>query len=218
MAKRRDRNVVDSEWGVEAPAKKKPTAPVARNDGKPLRIIAGNLKGRRLAPPMNNAIRPTSERTREAVFNLLMHGQFGGEQIIGKHVVDLCCGTGALGLEALSRGAERITFIDQDKHAVALAKQNAQHCNVMPHCHFIQSDATRLPAAAMPADLVLMDAPYSEPLTQPAYEALRRGNWFAQDALFVVEHTRDHPAPELDGATLLMTREYGKALISIYQL
>lgn len=182
-----------------------------------MRIIAGKMKGRKLFPPQGDAIRPTSDRTRESVFNLLMHGQYGGRHIIDQQVVDLCCGTGALGLEAISRGAAECTFIDQDKHAIALARENALHCNVMSQCQFIQADAARLPAARTQAALVLMDAPYTTALTEPAYTALRSGGWLAPDALFVVELPKQNTAPILAGAECIDTRHYGKTSILIYR-
>src|ERR1700744_698644 len=106
-----------------------------------MRIIAGQFKGRKLLPPEGKDIRPTSDRTRESVFNLLMHGQYAGEAILGQHVLDICCGTGALGLEALSRGARIATFIDADKKSIELARKNALHCGVTNAAFFVQADA-----------------------------------------------------------------------------
>lgn len=183
-----------------------------------MRIIAGRMKGRKLLTPENDAIRPTSDRTRESIFNLLMHGSYGGEHIIDRRVADLCCGTGALGFEAISRGASECIFIDQDKNSLKLAKDNALHCGVVPSSQFVLADASRLPAARAPVALVLMDAPYASPLTLPAYEALTRGNWFEPDALFVVEQKKGSVVEELPGAELIDQRHYGKALLLIYKI
>ena len=183
-----------------------------------MRIIAGRLKGRRLITPTNDAIRPTSDRTREAVFNLLMHGSYGGEHIIERRVADLCCGTGALGFEAISRGASECIFVDQDKTSLQLAKDNALHCGVIPSCQFLLADASRLPTARAPVALVMMDAPYASPLTLPAYSALKRGNWFETDALFVVEQQKGSTVEELPDAELIDQRQYGKALLLIYRV
>ena len=142
-----------------------------------MRIIAGALKGRKLAPPTDDAIRPTSDRTRESIFNLLMHGKFGGDHIIDCHVVDLCCGTGALGLEALSRGAKAVTFIDNNKKSIELARANVLHCGMAQQSFYVQADATRLPLAREVVQLVLMDAPYATPLLAPAYISLRAQGW-----------------------------------------
>lgn len=183
-----------------------------------MRIIAGRMKGRKLITPENDAIRPTSDRTRESLFNLLMHGNYGGEHVMERRVADLCCGTGALGLEAISRGAAECIFIDQDKRSLQLAKDNALHCNVIPSCQFVQADVSRLPAARAPVALVLMDAPYASPLTLPAYMALKNGNWFEPGALFVVEQQKASPVEELPGAELIDQRQYGKAQLLIYKV
>ena len=183
-----------------------------------MRIIAGAFKGRRLLTPENQAIRPTSERARQALFNLLMHGRYAGSSVIDKAVADLCCGTGALGLEALSRGAARCMFVDQDKRALELAKKNAVHCGAAQTSHFMQSDVTTLAACTHPVALVMMDAPYATPLLVPAYEALVRGSWFEPNALLVAELPQTSPTPELPGATLSDERRYGKAKLVIYRV
>lgn len=182
-----------------------------------MRIIAGKMKGRKLQPPEGSAIRPTADRTRESVFNLLMHGAYAGEQIIDCHIMDLCCGTGALGLEAISRGSRIATFVDKDKRSIELAKANALHCGVTQQCFFIQSDAGRLPLAREKVSLVLMDAPYDTPLLSPAYASLVAGGWLAEGALIVAEQPRGMAAPALDGAELVDERQYGKAKILIYR-
>ncbi len=182
-----------------------------------MRIIAGRMKGRKLLTPTDNRIRPTSDRLRESIFNLLMHGSYGGEHIIDKRVMDLCCGTGALGFEAISRGAAECTFVDLDKTSLALAKDNALHCGVIPSAQFLLADVARLPAARNPVSLVLMDAPYDRPLTLPAYTALRNGNWFESGALFVVEQSKTSGTEELPGAEIIDERNYGKAQIVIYR-
>ena len=183
-----------------------------------MRIIAGQFKGRKLLGFEGKDIRPTSDRTRESIFNLLMHGQYAGENILGSHVLDICCGTGALGLEALSRGARIATFIDTDKRSLELAKQNALHCGVTNATFFLQSDAAKLPAAREPASLVLIDAPYATPLLAPAYAALQRGGWLAPNALIVAEQERSAAIPTLDGATLIDERSYGKPKVLIYRV
>ena len=183
-----------------------------------MRIIAGTLKGRRLAGFEGDDIRPTSDRTREAIFNLLMHGQFGGDNIIGARVADLCCGTGALGLEAISRGAMSCHFIDISKKSIALAKDNALHCNVSNQSHFLQADITKLPPTTSPVALALFDAPYAKNLLPDAYASLRQNGWLAPDALLVAELPRDAKPPELPDAELLLSRQYGKPMIHIWRI
>ncbi len=183
-----------------------------------MRIIAGSLKGRRLAAFENPAIRPTSDRTRESIFNLLMHGQYGGDAIIGKNVADLCCGTGALGLEAISRGAHAVTFVDENKAALALAKSNALHCGVSQQCHFLLADVTTLPRALTPIALVLMDAPYALPIFESAYRSLCAQGWVQQGTLLVCELPQSETPPVLENASLRDSRRYGKATIHIYEV
>jgi 16S rRNA (guanine966-N2)-methyltransferase len=183
-----------------------------------MRIIAGQYKGRKLTPPTGDAIRPTSDRTRESVFNLLMHGAYAGEAIIDQHVVDVCCGTGAMGLEALSRGARIATFIDSDKRALELAKQNVLHCGATNAAFFVAADATRLPSAREPAALVIMDAPYDKPILPQAYASLRAGGWIKIDTLLVCEQAHFTPAAQLDGAVLIDERKYGKAKVLVYRV
>lgn len=183
-----------------------------------MRIISGKFKGRKLYTPMGDDIRPTADRTRESIFNLLMHGAYAGEAIIDQHVLDLCSGTGALGLEAISRGARMATFIDQNKYAIELGKKNALHCGATSQCFFVQADVTKLPPAREPAALVLMDAPYDTPLLAPAYASLLRGGWLKPGTLLIVEQPRTTDAPLLDGAEHTDTRQYGKAKIFIYRV
>lgn len=183
-----------------------------------MRIIAGKYKGRKLFTPETDAIRPTSDRAREAIFNLLMHGKYAGQNVIDAHVVDLCCGTGALGLEALSRGSRIATFIDQDKRSLELAKKNVTHCGANAQAHFVQADVAKLPPAREAANLVLMDAPYAAPLLPASYASLVAGGWLAPAALMVVEQGRDAAVPTLDGAALLDDRQYGKARMLVYHI
>lgn len=183
-----------------------------------MRIIAGSLKGRRLKSFEGDDIRPTSDRARESIFNLLMHGKFGGQNIFSQVVADLCCGTGALGLEAISRGAAKCFFIDQSKKSIELAKDNALHCNVTQQCQFILADATRLPKAADPVALVLMDPPYATSILDKVYGSLQQNNWLAPGTLIVSEQKRDNAPPILQGTELLENRGYGKAAILIYRV
>ncbi len=183
-----------------------------------MRIIAGQYKGRKLATPTSDAIRPTSDRTRESVFNLLMHGAYAGEAIIGQHVVDLCCGTGAMGLEALSRGARIATFVDQDKRALELARDNVTHCGANNAAFFVQADATRLPTAREAATLVLFDPPYDQAILPQAFASLNAGGWLTAGTLLVCEQAHYTPAATLDGAEVIDERKYGKTKIIVYQV
>jgi len=175
-----------------------------------MRIIAGSLKGRKIQAPDNDEVRPTSDRTRESVFNLLMHGQFGGDNIIGERVADLCCGTGAIGLEAISRGATTCQFVDISKKSLELAKSNAIHCGVSSQCQFLPADIIKLPPVTQPFALVFMDPPYAKNILSESYASLTLGNWFKPGSLLVAELPRRIDLPVLEGAELVTSRDYGK--------
>lgn len=183
-----------------------------------MRIIAGQYKGRKLTPPVGKDIRPTSDRTRESVFNLLMHGAYAGEAIIDQHVMDLCCGTGAMGLEALSRGARKATFVDSDKRSLELAKQNVLHCGATTAAHFMQANASALPAAKEAVALVVMDAPYDQHILPAAFASLNAGGWLEDGTLIVAEQARSTAVPTLVGAELVDERDYGKTKVLVYRV
>ena len=163
-------------------------------------------------------IRPTADRTRESIFNLLMHGAYAGESIVGQHVVDACCGTGALGLEAISRGASKATFIDTGKKAIELARENAIHLQVSSKCHFLHSDVRSIGTTNEPAALVLIDAPYDMQILDAAYARLRTQRWLREGSLLVAELPYTQKPPVLDGAEFLDTRKYGKATVHLWRV
>jgi 16S rRNA (guanine966-N2)-methyltransferase len=183
-----------------------------------MRIIAGKYKGRRLFVPEGRDVRPTSDRARESLFNLLMHGAYGGDAIIGQVVADLCCGTGALGLEALSRGAEKAIFVDQAKAALALAQKNAAHVGAEAQCLFIPADAAQLPKAPQPCALVMLDAPYHSPWLPRALKSVVEQGWLAAEGILSVEQARDEDGAQAEGLEMIDERRYGKAVIRLYRL
>lgn len=182
-----------------------------------MRVITGKYKGRKLSPPADTSIRPTSDRTRESIFNLLMHGQFGGTQIIGQRVADICCGTGALGIEALSRGAAHCVFVDNSKAGVELARTNATTLKAHGDASFILSDATRLPKVAEPCALIMLDPPYDTNITARVAESLLANGWVKKGSIFVSEVRFTTDIEKLPGFTLLLEREYGKTKILIWE-
>jgi 16S rRNA (guanine966-N2)-methyltransferase len=181
-----------------------------------MRIIAGIHRGRPLLSPPDYSIRPTGERTREAVFNLLMHGPFDPSPVIDQIVLDLCCGSGALGLEALSRGAAQAIFVDSKKPSIELAEQNAAKLQETPRCKFIQCDVLRLPKAHAPVGLVLIDAPYRSGLLQPTYGVLQFQGWLKPGTVIAGEQGIKEVLPELEGAQLHTERHYGRSKIGIW--
>jgi 16S rRNA (guanine966-N2)-methyltransferase len=152
-----------------------------------MRIVGGRWRSRVLAAPASRAVRPTADRLREALFNVLAHGY--GDPVTGARVLDLFAGTGALGLEALSRGAAFAVFIDQSAPARALIRENVAALGAGGVSRIFRRDATKLGAAhpLAPFSLVFLDPPYGRGLTEPALLAAREGGWLAPGALIVVE-------------------------------
>ena len=150
-----------------------------------MRIVGGSLKGRRLTVPDGLAIRPTSERVREALFNVLAHGC--GLDLADASVVDAFAGSGALGFEALSRGAAQVTFLEADRAARQAIRRTAAAFDAEDRVQALTADATRPPAAATPCALALLDPPYGSTLAAPALTALAAAGWLADGAIAVVE-------------------------------
>lgn len=175
-----------------------------------MRIIAGQWKGKRLEGPKDRDIRPTSDRTREALFNLLMHLE--DNPVTGQRVMDLCCGTGALGLEALSRGAAHCSFVDNSPVALKLTERNVAALGATRQSRVIQANASQLPAAPEPVSLVMMDAPYGhETLLPAAWACLRAQGWLKPGALLSVEQSKKTPFTAPEGADILKQRRYGQS-------
>jgi 16S rRNA (guanine966-N2)-methyltransferase len=152
-----------------------------------MRIIGGRLGGRPLAAPKSQNVRPTSDRLRESLFNILAHRY--DDPITGARVLDLFAGTGALGLEALSRGAAFALFIDDGAEARALIRQNVEALGLGGVTRIFRRDATRLGAVHPnePFGLVFLDPPYGKGLAEKALGSLHDGGWLAPHALVIVE-------------------------------
>ncbi len=160
-----------------------------------MRIVAGLHRGRCLAAPAG--IRPTADRVRETLFNVLAHNPLGGALALPEaRVLDAFAGSGALGLEALSRGAARATFMESDAAALDAIRANVAALKEEARAEVLRADATRPPRGRAPATLLLMDPPYGKDLAAPALAALADAGWLAPDALAVVElGARDDFAP-----------------------
>jgi 16S rRNA (guanine966-N2)-methyltransferase len=152
-----------------------------------MRIVGGRLRGRTLATPRSQAVRPTADRLRESLFNILVHAY--GDPISGARVLDLFAGTGALGLEALSRGAQFALFVDDGAEARALLRENVTTLGLGGVSKIFRRDATRLGAAhpIEPFALVFLDPPYGKGLAEQALDSARAGGWLSRAALVVVE-------------------------------
>jgi 16S rRNA (guanine966-N2)-methyltransferase len=152
-----------------------------------MRVVGGRLRGRTLAAPKSKAIRPTADRLRESLFNILAHAF--GDPVTGARVVDLFAGTGALGIEALSRGAAFALFIDEGAEARALLRENVATLGLGGTSRIFRRDATKLGPAhpVAPFSLGFLDPPYGQGLAAGALASARAGEWFAPNALIVVE-------------------------------
>lgn len=178
-----------------------------------LRIIAGELRGRKLRTAAGLATRPTADRTREAIFNIL------GPGVRGAHVLDLFAGTGAFGIEALSRGAASALFIEMGREALAVLAGNIQACGLAERAAVIRWDAARnldcLRSREPEFRLAFLDPPYRQGLVAPTLAHLHAVRCLAPGARLVVEHGAADPLPELGEAYLLQDqRRYGKTLVS----
>jgi 16S rRNA (guanine966-N2)-methyltransferase len=152
-----------------------------------MRVVGGRLGGRILQAPRSRAIRPTSDRLRESLFNILTHGY--GDAVVGARVLDLFAGTGALGIEALSRGAAFALFVDQGVEARALLRANVEALGLGGTTRIFRRDAGRLGAAhpVEPFSLIFADPPYGRGLAEQALRSARAGGWLLPQALTVVE-------------------------------
>jgi len=181
-----------------------------------MRIVGGASRGRRLIAPKGRELRPTSDRTREAVFNILEHG-IPAVELEGASVVDVFAGTGALGIEALSRGAGHATFIDNDSEALGLVRKNVAAAGAWRNTTMLRLDASRLPpppmAALAPCALAFLDAPYQSGLTQPALKGLDEYGWLAPGAVCVVEISVKDQITCPAEFKLLEERSYGAARV-----
>src|SRR5947199_6926598 len=144
-----------------------------------MRVVGGRLKGRNLVSPSSREIRPTADRLRESLFNILIHAY--GDPIDGARVVDLFAGTGALGIEAISRGAKFCLFVDDSAESRALIRRNVEALQLTGATKIWRCDATQLgpmpPGSGGPFDLVFLDPPYRKNLTAPALQSLFEGGW-----------------------------------------
>jgi 16S rRNA (guanine966-N2)-methyltransferase len=173
-----------------------------------MRIVGGRLGGRTLAAPKSQNIRPTSDRLRESLFNILAHGY--DDPITRARVLDLFAGTGALGLEAMSRGAAFALFIDDGAEARALIRQNVEALGLGGVTRIFRRDTTRLGAVHPnePFGLVFLDPPYGRGLAEKTLASLRDGGWLAPGALVIVEEAADAGFAAPDGFAEIERRRY----------
>src|SRR5882757_5001385 len=183
-----------------------------------MRITAGKFKGRALTAPKDLSIRPTSDKVRQSVFNILTHRDFGfAFALEGARVVDLFAGTGAMGLEALSRGARYCLFVDDAAASRALIRENVEALGLTGATKIWRRDAASLgPLDTLaPFDIAFLDPPYRKNLIAPALAGLRDGKWLNAPALVVAEMADDEIIPPTDGYELLDDRVHGETRVVI---
>ncbi len=181
--------------------------------GEEMRIVGGEFRGRPLATPRSQSIRPTTDRTREAVFNVLAH-RFP-EKLQGVRVLDLFAGTGALGLEALSRGASHCLFIEESAEGRGLIRTNVEAFGLQGRTKIFRRDATGLGDAGTiaPFGLVFADPPYGKGLGEAALASARTGGWLLPSALCVVEEASSAGFSAGPGFRILDERGYGDSVV-----
>ena len=180
-----------------------------------MRIVGGRFRGRALRPPDSSAIRPTTDRLRERLFNILTHWE-GGDVVQGARVVDLFAGTGALGLEALSRGASFSLFVDDGAEARALLRANVETLGLGGTTRIFRRDATKLgDAPAAPFTLAFLDPPYGRGLASAALASLMAGRWLAPRAIVVVEEAGDAEVALPPGLRAVDLRQQGDTAVRI---
>lgn len=178
-----------------------------------MRIISGILKGRRLIVPKNYLIRPTSDRVKESIFNIL------GENIEGKKILDLFAGIGNLGIEALSRGAKRVVFVERGREAIQTIKKNLSQFGFKINSELIHKDVNRaigiLRARNEIFDIIFMDPPYEKGLIEKTLRKLTSEKIYHHESILVIEHNRREPLQEkILGWELLKQRRIGDTIIS----
>jgi len=185
-----------------------------------MRVIAGKYKGRNIEALKDKSgkLRPTTGKTKEALFNILSHGQFaaaGKKLLEGARVLDLYCGSGALAIEALSRGAAYAVLIDMDKEHLEIARKNIKNLGEEQNAALIRADSSTPPPAHVPCNLIFIDPPYNQGLVQATLANLVKGNWLAKDSVIVVETAKREDIIYPAGLEELTDRNYGNSRIRI---
>ncbi len=183
-----------------------------------MRIVAGKFKGREIKGPESGVTRPTSDRVRESLFNILAHG-VEGFSLEDVRVMDLFAGTGALGLEAISRGAKYCCFVDEDAGARGVIRSNADAYGVIGQTRIWRRDATDLGPCApqSPYGLIFADPPYGRGLGEKALVSVIKGGWLAAGGVLVLEESEKAVVAEVAGLVLLDQRSYGDTQVRIYR-
>jgi 16S rRNA (guanine966-N2)-methyltransferase len=182
-----------------------------------VRIVGGEFRGRSLATPKSDDIRPTTDRTRESLFNILSHAYPGA--LDGTRVLDLFAGTGAVGLEALSRGARAVLFVEQGVEGRGLLHSNIETLGVIGRAKIFRRDATALGGVGTmePFDFLFADPPYAKGFGERALDAAARGGWLVDGALAILEERADIQPAAVDAFDLLEVRTFGDTRMHFYR-
>lgn len=187
-----------------------------------MRIVGGQFRGKTLVAPSSDAIRPTSDRVRESLFNILAHGDFGLEDDIfyQARILDLFAGTGALGIEAISRGATSVLFVEDGIEARGILRQNVENFGLTGKARVFRRDATALGPAQKfgPFSLIFIDPPYGKGLGEKALVSASEGGWLTKNAICVWEESASAEVEIPATVTLIDERKYGETLIRILQI
>ena len=192
-----------------------------------MKITGGKYRGKSIESRPERTVRPTTSFVREAIFNILKHGKFlyddqfiaddNPDQVADRRVVDIFCGTGALGIEALSRGATHVTFVDQNSQTLSLTRQNVAHIGELDRAAFLRSDSTMLPRAPKPCHLAFIDPPYHQELVSKALKSLKQQGWLEPGAIVVIEQGKRDDSTVPEGFILLSDRVHDKTRITLLQ-
>ncbi len=176
-----------------------------------MRVIAGEYKGRKLQTPADYSVRPTTDKVKEALFSILT------DRIWGSRVLDLFSGTGNLGIEALSRGAQECVLCDNSRESLRMIKENIAHCKA-EGARVVPGDFRKtLMNFTEPFDIILLDPPYDKGMMEPCFELIREQQLLAEDGVIVAEHRKEEKLPdELFGFEKVKERKYGVIMLSIY--
>jgi 16S rRNA (guanine966-N2)-methyltransferase len=179
-----------------------------------MRIVAGAWRGRSLIAPSGTETRPTADRVRQALFDMLMHAPWAGRSVVENSLIlDAFAGTGALGLEALSRGAARAVFVERSRPALTALRTNIDACRAGDRCEILPIDTLSAPSGTR-ADIVFLDPPYGQDLVSRALTRLRTAGRVGPGSLIVAETGRDEPSPGVDALT---ERTHGAARLTIWR-
>jgi 16S rRNA (guanine966-N2)-methyltransferase len=180
-----------------------------------MRIIAGKFKGRNIESLQNSNYRPSTSKFREAIFSMLSSGRFEDFEITKAAVIDLFCGTGSLGLEALSRGAKSICFVDIDNNNLTQIRSFVKKTQSENQVSYMNVDATKLCNAQMKFDLVLLDPPYKKNLVEQTLKSLLKYDWLNPNAYIIIECEKSEQLIIPESYSLIDERKYGRTKLLV---